>query len=153
VAMLGSAHREPTEMFARAICKFPHFRSQTNHGKQAPGPALRAESQCAWQQPKGKTVVLSSVAAQAVCNTLLTQAGVDTSEINYIEAGNGWAQSLMQCQADSALSWEGLRAQWKSQGLDFDYILGRNFSRFPALGFVIRRADFQEAAKRRVYAQ
>jgi NitT/TauT family transport system substrate-binding protein len=102
---------------------------------------------------EGKTVVLSSAAAQAVCNPLLTQAGVDTSKINYVEAGNGWAQSLSQGQADSALSWEGLRAQWKGQGLDFDYILGRNFSKFPALGFVIRRADFQDAAKKKVYAQ
>ena len=53
-----------------------------------------------------------------------------------------------QGQGDAALSWEGLRAQWKGQGLDFDYILGRNFSKLPANSFVIRKADFDDAAKR-----
>ena len=58
----------------------------------------------------------------------------------------------MSGQGDAALSWEGLRAQWKGQGLDFDYILGRNFSKLPANSFVIRKADFDDAAKRKVYA-
>ena len=56
-------------------------------------------------------------------------------------------------QADTALSWEGLRAQWKGQGLDFDYILGRNFSKLPANSFVMRKADFDDTAKREVYAR
>ncbi|MBV9705247.1 MAG: ABC transporter substrate-binding protein, partial [Methylobacteriaceae bacterium] len=102
---------------------------------------------------EGKTIVLGSAGWQAICNPLLTQAGVDTSKVNYVEAGNGWAQSLAQGQADSALSWEGLRAQWKGQGLDFDYVLGRTFSKLPANSFVIRKADFQDAAKKKVYAQ
>ena len=55
----------------------------------------------------------------------------------------------MQGKGDAALSWEGLRAQWKGQGLDFDYILGRNFSKLPANSFVIRKADFEDAAKKR----
>jgi NitT/TauT family transport system substrate-binding protein len=102
---------------------------------------------------EGKTVVLGSAGWQAICNPLLTAAGVDTTKVNYVEAGNGWAQSLQQGQAESALSWEGLRAQWKGQGLDFDYILGRNFSKFPANSFVIRKADFQDADKKKLYAR
>ena len=57
----------------------------------------------------------------------------------------------MQGQGDAALSWEGLRAQWKGQGLDFDYFLGRDFSKFPANSFVIRRADFEDPAKKELY--
>jgi NitT/TauT family transport system substrate-binding protein len=59
---------------------------------------------------------------------------------------------VMSGQGDAALSWEGLRAQWKGQGLDFDYILGRNFSKLPANTFIIRKADFEDAAKQPVYA-
>jgi hypothetical protein len=58
---------------------------------------------------------------------------------------------LAQGKGDAALSWEGLRAQWKGQGLDFDYLLGRSFSKFPANTFVIRRADFEDAAKKELY--
>ena len=54
-------------------------------------------------------------------------------------------------QGDAALSWEGLRAQWKGQGLDFDYFLGRDFSKLPANSFVIRKADFEDAAKKDMY--
>ena len=66
-------------------------------------------------------------------------------------AGRPGAQRWRQGQGDAALSWEGLRAQWKGQGLDFDYILGRNFSKLPANSFVIRKADFEDAAKRELY--
>ncbi len=36
-----------------------------------------------------------------------------------------WGQALQQGQADAALSWAGLRAQWRSEGLDFDYSWAR----------------------------
>ena len=71
--------------------------------------------------------------------------------MSYAEAGNLWGQALMQGQGDAALSWEGLRAQWKGQGLEFDYFLGRDFSKFPANSFVIRRADFEDASKKELY--
>jgi NitT/TauT family transport system substrate-binding protein len=102
---------------------------------------------------EGKTVVLGSAGWQAITNPMLAQVGVDITKIKYVEAGNGWAQALAQGKADSALSWEGLRAQWKGQGLDFDYILGRDFSAFPANSFVIRTADFDDASKRDLYVR
>ena len=68
-------------------------------------------------------------------------------------AGRHWGTALKQGKGDTALSWEGLRAQWKGQGLDFDYILGRNFSKLPANSFIIRKADFDDAAKKEVYAR
>ena len=64
-----------------------------------------------------------------------------------------WGTALQQGKGDAALSWEGLRAQWKGQGLDFDYILGRDFSKLPANSFVIRKADFEDAAKKEVYGR
>ncbi len=100
---------------------------------------------------EGKTVVLGSAGWQAITNPLLTSAGVDTTKINYVEAGNGWAQALSQGKGDAALSWEGLRAQWRGQGLDFDYVLGKTFSKFPANSFVVRKADFGDAEKRKLY--
>jgi NitT/TauT family transport system substrate-binding protein len=100
---------------------------------------------------QGKTVALGSAGWQAICDPMFAQAGVDPKAINYVEAGPGWGQSLQQGQADAALSWEGLRAQWSGQGLDFDYLIGRNVSKFPANTFVIRRKDYEDPSKKELY--
>ncbi len=100
---------------------------------------------------QGKTVVLGSAGWQAICDPLFAQAGLAPGSVKYVEAGNGWAQALAQGKGDAALSWEGLRAQWKGQGLHFDYVLGQTFSRFPANSFVIRASDFADAAKKPLY--
>jgi NitT/TauT family transport system substrate-binding protein len=49
-----------------------------------------------------------------------------------------------QGQADAALCWEGLRAQWGAIGLEYDYILGKDWSKFPSNSFQIRQADFDD---------
>jgi NitT/TauT family transport system substrate-binding protein len=101
---------------------------------------------------EGKTIVLGSAGWQSIADPMLKAAGVDISTIKYVDAGwPTWGTAVMQGQGDAALSWEGLRAQWKGQGLDFDYILGRNFSKLPANSFVIRKADFEDASKRDLY--
>jgi NitT/TauT family transport system substrate-binding protein len=100
---------------------------------------------------KGKTVALGSAGWQAICDPMFAQAGVDPKAINYVEAGQTWGQSLQQGQADAALSWEGLRAQWTGQGLDFDYLIGRNVSKFPANTFVMRKKDYEDASKKELY--
>jgi NitT/TauT family transport system substrate-binding protein len=102
---------------------------------------------------KGKTIVLGSAGWQAITNPMLSAAGVDPASVKYVEAGNAWGQTLAQGQADSALSWEGLRAQWKGQGLDFDYLLGKNFSTFPANSYITRKSDLQDAAKVDAYTR
>ncbi len=103
---------------------------------------------------EGKTVVLGSAGWQSIADPMLKAAGVDISTVTYVDAGwPTWGTAVMSGQGDTALSWEGLRAQWKGQGLDFDYILGRDFSKFPANSFVIRKADFDDAEKRKVYAR
>jgi NitT/TauT family transport system substrate-binding protein len=99
----------------------------------------------------GKTVVLGSAGWQAITNPMLSAAGVDPASVKYVEAGNAWGQTLAQGQADAALSWEGLRAQWRGQGLEFDYLLGKAFSRFPANSYVTRKSDLQDPARRDVY--
>ena len=100
---------------------------------------------------EGKTILLGSAGWQAIVDPMLAQIGVARDSVNYAEAGNLWGQALMQGQGDAALSWEGLRAQWKGQGLEFDYFLGRDFSPFPANSFVIRRADFEGGSADALY--
>jgi NitT/TauT family transport system substrate-binding protein len=100
---------------------------------------------------QGKTVVLGSAGWQAICDPWFAQAGLAPGSVKYVEAGNGWAQALSQGKGDAALSWEGLRAQWKGQGLNFDYVLGRSFSRFPANSFVIRAKDLDDPATKALY--
>jgi NitT/TauT family transport system substrate-binding protein len=100
---------------------------------------------------QGKTVALGSAGWQAICDPMFAQAGVDPKAIKYAEAGTGWGQSLQQGQADAALSWEGLRAQWTGQGLDFDYLIGRNVSKFPANTFIMRKKDYEDASKKELY--
>jgi NitT/TauT family transport system substrate-binding protein len=101
---------------------------------------------------EGKTIVLGSAGWQAICDPMLKAAGVDISTVTYVDAGwPTWGTAVAAGQGDTALSWEGLRAQWKGQGLDFDYILGRQFSQLPANSFVIRQSDFEDASKTDLY--
>jgi NitT/TauT family transport system substrate-binding protein len=103
---------------------------------------------------EGKTIVLGSAGWQSIADPMLKAAGVDISKVKYVDAGwPTWGTALAQGKGDSALTWEGLRAQWKGQGLDFDYILGRNFSKLPANSFVIRKADFEDPAKKEMYGR
>jgi NitT/TauT family transport system substrate-binding protein len=102
---------------------------------------------------EGLTVSLGSAGWQGICNPEIAQAGGDPAKVNYVDAGPQWGQTLAQGQADSALSWAGLRAQWAATGLDFDYILGKSWSKFPANSFVIRRADFDDPALADIYGR
>jgi NitT/TauT family transport system substrate-binding protein len=103
---------------------------------------------------EGKTVVLGSAGWQSICDPMLKAAGVDISKVKYVEGGwPAWGTVLKGGKGDTALAWEGLRAQWKGQGLDFDYILGRDVSKLPANSFVIRKADFEDASKKDMYGR
>ncbi len=102
---------------------------------------------------EGKTVALGSAGWQGICNPEIAQAGGDPSLVEYVDAGPQWGQTLAQGQADSALCWAGLRAQWSAIGLDFDYIIGKDWSKFPANSYVIRRSDFEDAALADIYGR
>ena len=106
------------------------------------------------KQLEGKTVVLGDAGWQLITNPLLAQFDVDYTTINYVAAGvTAWGQTLAQGQGDAALAWEGLRAQWTAAGLDFEYWLGKEHSRFPANSFVIRRSDFEDASLADLYTR
>ncbi|MGH2531465.1 MAG: ABC transporter substrate-binding protein [Thermomicrobiales bacterium] len=103
---------------------------------------------------EGKTMVLGDPGWQAITNPLLAQFDVNFAEVNYVSAGvTAWGQTLAQGQGDAALAWEGLRAQWNAEGLEFDYWLGKENSKFPANSFVIRRADFEDPAMADIYTR
>lgn len=102
---------------------------------------------------EGKTVVLGDAGWSGIVDPMIAQAGGDPGRVKYVAAGTTWGQALAAGQADAALSWEGLRAQWFAGGLDFDYILGKDWSKFPANSFQIRREDAENAALTDLYTR
>jgi NitT/TauT family transport system substrate-binding protein len=104
------------------------------------------------EQMKGKTVVLGSIGWKPIVDSELAQFGVNPDSVTCVEAGNGWGQVVAQGRGDCALTWEGQRATWHSEGLDFDYFKLFEKSRFPANGEDISRAEFNDKEKRQAYA-
>jgi NitT/TauT family transport system substrate-binding protein len=101
---------------------------------------------------EGQTVLLGNAGWQAICDPILYSQGVDIKKVKYVSAGMPqWGPALKNGQGQAALSWEGLRAQWKAEGLDFDYWLGIENSKFPANSFVIRRKDFEDQSTHETY--
>jgi NitT/TauT family transport system substrate-binding protein len=100
---------------------------------------------------EGKTVLLGDQGWSSIVDPMVAQAGGDPSKVKYASSGSTWGQTLAAGQGDAALSWEGLRAQWGAGGLDFDYILGKDWSKFPANSFQIRRSDFEDASLKDLY--
>jgi len=97
---------------------------------------------------EGKTILLGSAAWQSIVDPMLAAQGVDVSTITYVEAGwPTWGTALAAGQGDAALGWEGLRAEWVSTGLDFEYWLGVQNSPLPANTFVVRTADVEDPDK------
>jgi NitT/TauT family transport system substrate-binding protein len=98
---------------------------------------------------EGKTILLGSAAWQSIADPLLSSQGVDISKISYVEAGwPTWGTALAGGQGDAALSWEGLRAEWISTGLEFEYWLGVQNSRLPSNTFVVRKADLDDPERK-----
>jgi len=104
-------------------------------------------------QLEGKTIALGDAGWSSIVDPMFAHAGVDPSSVRYVPIGAAWPQAVAQGQADAALVWEGLRAQWSAQGLDYDYILGKDWSKLPANSFQIRREDFEDAALTDLYTR
>lgn len=103
------------------------------------------------KEMEGKTVLLGSAAWQAIADPMFAAAGADLKKINYLEAGwPAWGTALAGGQGDAALAWEGLRADWQGKGLEFEYWLGVDHSKFPANSFVVRRADVEDPARHKL---
>ncbi len=101
---------------------------------------------------KGKTIVLGSIGWKPIIDTELAQFGIDPASVTCVEAGTSWGQALAQGRGDAALCWEGQRATWHAEGLDFSYLLLFQQSRFPANGEDISRAELKDPAKRAIWA-
>lgn len=100
------------------------------------------------KEMEGKTVMLGSAAWQAIADPIFAAAGADISKITYLEGGwPQWGTVLASGQGDAALAWEGLRADWQGKGLEFEYWLGLDHSKFPANSFVVRRSDIEDSER------
>jgi NitT/TauT family transport system substrate-binding protein len=82
-----------------------------------------------------------------IVDPILVEAGIDPSEVTYVNAGNQWGQAVALGQADAALSWRGLAAQWLAQGLELKFLVGKDFSNHPANGYAIHKEDLEDEAK------
>lgn len=103
---------------------------------------------------EGKTILLGSAAWQPIVDPMLAAQGVDISTINYVEAGwPTWGTALSAGQGDAALAWEGLRAEWISTGLEFEYWLGVQNSPLPANTFVVRADDVADPDRKQFLEQ
>lgn len=98
---------------------------------------------------EGKTILLGSAAWQSIVDPMLAVQGVDITKVKYVEAGwPTWGTALAAGQGDAALAWEGLRAEWISTGLDFEYWLGVQRSPLVANTYVARAADLEDPDKK-----
>ena len=95
----------------------------------------------------GKKISVMSEGWSVIIEPMLLEAGVDPKSVTYQVAGPQWGQALAQGQADAALAWRGLGPQWKAQGMDFDYLVGKQLSKHPANGYVINRNDLKDPKK------
>jgi NitT/TauT family transport system substrate-binding protein len=101
------------------------------------------------KQLEGKTILLGSAAWQSIVDPMLAVNGVDITKVKYVEAGwPTWGTALAAGQGDAALAWEGLRAEWISTGLDFEYWLGVQRSPLFANTYVVRADDLEDPDKK-----
>lgn len=98
---------------------------------------------------EGKTIALWDVSGRNIVDPILAEQGIDINSITYVGSGQ-WGQLVQQGQADAALSWEGLRAQWDAIGYNFRHLIGSEFSKDPSNGYAIRAADLEDPEKRAV---
>jgi NitT/TauT family transport system substrate-binding protein len=102
---------------------------------------------------KGKRIALGSAGWAAIVNPMLVEVGVKPSTVKYVTAGAQWGQAAEQGRADAALSWQGLNAQWKGQGLKLKFLIGTTFSKLPSNGYCVRSDDLEDAAKKDLYTR
>lgn len=96
---------------------------------------------------EGKSISLWAPGANVVVDPILIEAGVDPATVEYVVGGAQWGQVVAQGQADAALAWRGLAAQWDAQGLELDYIVGNDFSDHPSNGYDVRKSDLEDPEK------
>lgn len=103
------------------------------------------------QDLEGATIALGSEGWEVIVNPMLVEAGIDPDSVTYLNAGNQWARAVETGDADAALAWQGLTAQWSAQGRSYRYLIGQDFSDHPSNGYVIRAADLEDPEMRDVW--
>ena len=93
---------------------------------------------------EGKSISLWAPGANVVVDPILIEAGIDPATVEYVVGGAQWGQVVAQGKADAALAWRGLAAQWDAQGLELDYIVGKEWSDHPSNGYAIRTEDLED---------
>ena len=98
----------------------------------------------------GKTIALGDAGWKVILDPILVELGIDPKSVTIVTAGQQWGQAVALGKADACLTWEGLRAQWKAQGLNLRYFIGQKFSKMPANGYCARKSDLKDPKKRDV---
>lgn len=100
------------------------------------------------QDLAGKTIALGSEGWIPIVDPILIEAGVDPKSVKYVNVGPQWGQAVSLGQADAALAWRGLQTEWSAAGMKLKFLVGKTFSNHPANGYVIKRADLTDTARR-----
>jgi NitT/TauT family transport system substrate-binding protein len=96
----------------------------------------------------GKTIALGDIGWKVIMDPLLVELGIDPASVEYVAAGQQWGQAVSQGKADAALCWLALDVQWNAVGLKLKYFRGTDFSVMPSNGYIVRKADLKDPAKR-----
>jgi NitT/TauT family transport system substrate-binding protein len=105
------------------------------------------------KQLAGKRIALGSAGWSAIVNPMLVELGIKPSTVKYVTAGAQWGQAAEQGRADAALSWQGLNAQWKGQGLKLKFLIGTTFSKLPSNVYCVRAEDLEDPEKKDLYTR
>jgi NitT/TauT family transport system substrate-binding protein len=105
------------------------------------------------KQLAGKRIALGSAGWSAIVNPMLIELGIKPSTVKYVTAGAQWGQAAEQGRADAALSWQGLNAQWKGQGLKLKFLIGTTFSKLPSNVYCVRAEDLEDPEKKDLYTR
>jgi NitT/TauT family transport system substrate-binding protein len=103
------------------------------------------------KQLAGKRIALGSTGWRVIVDPMLVELGINPRSVRYVSAGAQWTQAVSTGKADAALTWEGLRAQLKGQGLKLRHLIGTTWSKHPSNVYSVRAADLADADKKDLY--
>lgn len=96
----------------------------------------------------GKTIALGSEGWIPIVDPILVEAGVDPKSVKYVNFGFAqWGQAVSMGQADAGLAWRGLQTEWGAAGMKLKFLVGKTFSKHPANGYAIKKADLKDPAR------
>lgn len=98
---------------------------------------------------EGKKIVLGDGGWSVIADPLLVSLGVDPDKVEYVVSASQRAQSVVQGQADAALTWRMEVAEWPLKGLDVKRLnLHEELSSWPSNTFVVAKKSLEDSEKR-----